>query len=242
LRPNFWRALVDNERGGGLDRNANLWKHVADNRRLESLDVDEHDDGVTITARQRLPLWNAAYLNTYTVTGDGEIRVSATLDSEHELPELLRFGMQLGMPREMDHVTWFGRGPHESYWDRKTSAAVGLYQMRVRGLHYAYGRPQENGNRADVRWVSLTDGDGHGLLAAGEPLVDFSAWHYSQDELERAKHDYELRQQGDVTLNIDLRQRGVGGINSWGQYPRPHYRLRDKHYEYKFRLKPVRGD
>jgi beta-galactosidase len=242
LRPNFWRALTDNERGGGLDRDANLWKHVAENRRLESLEVDEVDEGVIVTARQRLPLWNASYVNTYTISGGGEILVTATLDSDQHLPELLRFGMQLGLARDVDHVRWLGRGPHESYWDRKSSAAVGLYEKRVRELHFAYGRPQENGNRTDVRWVAFTDADGNGLLTSGEPVVNFSAWHYSQDELERARHDYELRQSGAVTVNIDWRQRGVGGINSWGQYPRPYYRMREQQYEYTFRIRPLRGD
>lgn len=242
LRPNFWRVLIDNERGGGMNWDTNLWKNVSGGKRLESLDVDEHDDGVTVTARQRLPLWNASYVNTYTFAGDGTILVSATLDSEQDLPQMLRFGMQFALPREMDQVEWFGRGPHESYWDRKTSAAVGLYHSSVEGLHYAYGRPQENGNRTDVRWVSFTDSAGNGLLIKGEPLINFSASRYTQGQLEGAKHDYELRPRGTTTVNIDWRQRGVGGVNSWGQHPLDEYTLRSNRYEYKFRLKPIRGE
>jgi beta-galactosidase len=242
LRPNFWRALNDNEIRGGMDRNSNLWKHVAENCRLESLDVNRISRLVSIIARQRLPLWNASYVNTYTISGDGDVLVSATLDSDEELPELMRFGMQFGIPRELDQVAWYGRGPHESYWDRKTSAAVGLYRNTVDGLHYAYGRPQENGNRSDVRWVSFTDENGNGLIATGEPLINFSAWQYTQDQLERAKHDYELRPQRFTTVNIDLRQRGVGGVQSWGEYPLREYRLRGRQFEYQFRLTPVRSD
>ena len=107
-------------------------KTAAANRRLESIDVEQlgpHE--VKVTARQRLPVWNSLYVNTFTVRGDGELEVSATLDSEQDLPELVRFGMQLGLPRKMNRVAWFGRGPHESYWDRKTSAAVGLFRNSV---------------------------------------------------------------------------------------------------------------
>lgn len=243
LVPNFWRAPNDNEIRGGMDSDAYLWKTAAANRRLESIDVEQNGpQEVIVTARLRLPVWNALYVNTYTIRGDGALEVSATLDSEQELPELVRFGMQLGLPREMSHVAWFGRGPHESYWDRKTGSAVGLFENTVAGLHYAYGRPQENGNRTDVRWVKFTDDDGRGLEATGEPLIDFSAWQYTQDQLERAKHDYELGPRDFITVNLDWRQRGVGGVNSWGEHTLPQYTLRGKHFEYEFLLKPVRGD
>jgi beta-galactosidase len=243
LRPNFWRALNDNEARGGIDADAYLWKTAAPNRRLESIDAEKHGaNEAVVTVRQRLPVWNASYVNTYTLRGDGALEVSATLDSDQELPELVRFGMRLGLPRSMNRVEWFGRGPHESYWDRKTSAAIGLYRNTVAGLHYAYARPQENGNRTDVRWVSFTDAQGNGLKATGEPLIEFSARHYTQEQLEQAKHDYELRQQGSITVNLDWHQRGVGGVNSWGQHTLRQYTLRGKHFEYKFRLQPVRGE
>jgi beta-galactosidase len=244
LEPNFWRALNDNETRGGMDSNAYLWKTAAANRRLEAIDVKQNGPSEAIvTARMRLPVWNTSYVNTYAVRGDGTLEVGATLESEHDLPELVRFGMQLGLPRDMDRVAWFGRGPHESYGDRKTSAPVGLFENTVRGLHYAYGRPQENGNRTDVRWVSFTNEAGLGLKASGEPLIDFSAWNYTQDQLERAKHDYELSPPRDfVTVNIDWRQRGVGGVNSWGEHTLPEYTLRGRKFEYMFLLQPVRGE
>jgi beta-galactosidase len=242
LRPNFWRALNDNEARGGMYADSYLWREAAAARRLESIDVQQVKPGVvTITAVERLPVWNCRYTNEYTIYGNGEVAVSAVLDSDQDLPELMRFGMQMGVPREWNNVAWYGRGPHESYCDRKTSAAVGLYRNTVEGLCYAYGRPQENGNRTDVRWVSLTDDAGNGLRFEGEPLVDFSAWSYGQDQLEKAKHDYELRPQPYATVNIDLGQRGVGGIQSWGAHPLPKYTLRGKHFQYTFRIKPVAG-
>lgn len=243
LEPNFWRALNDNEVRGGIDGDALLWKTAAANRRLESLDVEQKGPHkAVVTARMRLPLWNASYVIKYTIRGDASLEVAATLDSDQELPELLRFGMRLGLPREMDQVRWYGRGPHESYWDRKTSAAVGLFENSVAGLHHPYCRPQENGNRTDVRWVTFTNDRRQGLRAEGLPLIEFSAWLYTQDELERARHDYELEPRDVVTVNLDWRQRGVGGVNSWGEHTLPQYTLRGKHFEYKFRLRPEADD
>lgn len=244
LVPNFWRALNDNESRGGMDSDAYLWKTAAANRRFESIDVEQDGDhAVQVTAKLRLPVWNAAYVNQFKIRGDGSLEVAATMDADRDLPEVVRFGMQLGLPRSMDRVAWFGRGPHESYWDRKTSALVGLFENTVRGLHYAYGRPQENGNRTDVRWVRFTNGDGIGLEAVGEPLIEFSASHYTLDQLEQAKHDYELWPGRDfITVNLDWRQRGVGGVNSWGEHTLPKYTNRGKHFETKFLLKPLRGE
>ncbi len=243
LRPNFWRAPIDNERGGGMYRDTNLWKQASESRRLESIDVKHDKPGVVVvTAVQRLPLWDCRYTNQYTIYAGGEVEVSATLDSDNDLPELLRFGMQTGVSRQLDNVTWYGRGPHESYCDRKLSAPVGLYENTIAGLCYAYGRPQENGNRTDVRWVSFTNKAGDGVMFLGDPLIEFSAWPYRQDQLENARHDYELRPQWYATVNIDLGQRGVGGIHSWGAHPLPHYRLRGNHYQYDFRIKPVSAD
>jgi beta-galactosidase len=244
LEPNYWRALNDNEARGGIDGDAYLWKTAAANRRLESVKVEQQGpQEATVTVRSRLPVWNALYVNTYTVRGDGSLEVAASLECEQDLPELVRFGMQLGLSRSMNRVTWFGRGPRESYWDRKSSAAVGLFENKVSGLHYPYGRPQENGNRTDVRWVRFVDEQGNGVEAQGEPLIDFSAWHYTQDQLERAEHDYELRPSRDtITVNLDWRQRGVGGVDSWGQHALREYTLRGKHFEYKFLLKPVRSE
>jgi len=92
--------------------------------------------------------------------------------------------MTMTLPVEFDNVVWYGRGPHESYWDRKTGAAVGVYSADVTDLYHPYIRPQENGNRTDVRWVALTNDDGTGLLAVGRPLLNFSAHHFTIDDFE----------------------------------------------------------
>jgi beta-galactosidase len=158
-----------------------------------------------------------------------------------KLPEMPRFGMQMAIPGEYEMVTWYGRGPHESYWDRKTGAAVGLYSGRVEELIFDYVRPQENANRTDVRWLTLTNADGEGLLVVGMPLLSVSAWPYTMEDLEQAKHVHELPHRDTVTLNIDFEQMGIGGDDGWTERARPHpeYRLPVKTYGYRFRLRPI---
>jgi len=138
-------------------------------------------------------------------------------------------------------MTWFGRGPHETYDDRKTGAAVGLYSGQVEDLIHDYVRPQENANRTDVRWLALTDEDGVGLLAVGMPLLSVSAWPYTMEDLESAKHIHELPRRDTITVNLDYKQMGVGGDDGWTERARPHpeYRLPVKEYTYSFCLQPI---
>jgi len=160
------------------------------------------------------------------------------MDPAGNVPELVRFGMQMALPGKYSTMTWLGRGPHENYWDRNSGAAVGLYSGSVEELLHVYTRPQESSNRTDGRWLTLTDNNGSGLLAVGMPLLSVSAWPYSMDDLEQAKHIHELPRRDFVTLNLDYRQMGVGGDDSWGALPHDEYRLPAKSYSYRFRLKP----
>jgi beta-galactosidase len=151
---------------------------------------------------------------------------------------LPRFGMQMAVPSRLDKLTWLGRGPHETYWDRKTGAAFGLYSGPVAENIHTYVRPQENGNKSDVRWMALTDDDGVGLIAVGMPTIDISAWPYTMADIEKATHIHELPRRDTITVNLDYKQMGVGGDNSWGARTHPEYTLPAKPYEYSFRLTP----
>jgi beta-galactosidase len=116
---------------------------------------------------------------------------------------------------------------------------VGRYSGRVEDLVHAYVRPQENANRTDVRWVALTDATGSGLLASGLPLLSVSAWPYTMEDLESATHVNELPRRDAITLNLDLRQTGVGGDDGWGARPHAEYTLDAKPYAYRLRLRAV---
>jgi beta-galactosidase len=150
--------------------------------------------------------------------------------------------MQMQLAEGMNRVEWFGRGPEENYWDRNTGYPVGRYSAPASAIGHAYVRPQENGNRSDVRWVSFTDAAGVGLMARGEPLINFSAWPYTQEDLESARHPVDLPARSNVTVHIDHQQMGLGGVNSWGEWPLKQYQLKPGRYQWGFTLQQVVGN
>jgi beta-galactosidase len=178
----------------------------------------------------------------YDIYGNADVRVSMHVDPKDSLPELPRVGMQLALPGHFNTLTWLGLGPHENYSDRKTGALVGLYSGQVAELLHPYARPQENGNRTDVRWAAFTDSSGRGLLAvAGTSLLNASAWPYTMADLEQASHLHKLPSRDTLTVNLDLAQRGLGSINSWGAQPLSKYTLPAQTYQYDFLLRPLTG-
>jgi len=254
LIPSFWRKPTDNDIEekwdhttetpiGGMPIRLGVWRTASKDRTVKSVTAEQlKPQVVRITAHIVLPPGDSDYYSTYTVYGSGDVTVKNDLIPENlKIPEMPRFGMQMAVPSRFNTMTWHGRGPHETYWDRKTGAAVGLYSGRVEELIHDYVRPQENANRTDVRWVALTDKEGLGLLAVGMPLLSVSAWPYTMEDLESAKHIHELPRRDTVTVNLDYKQMGVGGDDGWTEKARPHpeYRLPVKAYTYSFRLQPV---
>jgi beta-galactosidase len=241
LVPNFWRAPTDNDIGNNMPQRLGAWRQAAANRTVDSVTaVQVKPQIVRIVAEATLPVGDQSKLTTtYTIYGSGDVVVEVSLHPSGEnLADLPRFGMQLMMPASFSKMTWFGRGPHETYWDRQTGAAIGLYSGPVAEQVHVYVRPQETGNKTDVRWVTFTDSSGAGLLAVGAPLLETSAWTFSLEELEKAKHVNDLFIRDYITVNLDYRQMGVGGDDSWGARTHPEYTLPAQAYSYKVRLKP----
>ncbi len=243
--PNFWRAPVDNDFGNKMDRHCDIWKRASNNREVKEFNVRRlSPHAIEVSVVYFLEgIRNEQYIK-YVVLGNGEIQVYNLLDTEaKELPEIPRFGMNMRMPAEFVNVKWYGRGPHENYADRKTSAFTGVYESTVDEMYFPYVRPQENGNRTDIRWMALTNEDGHGLLIAGMPLLSMSALRYSIDDLDfcesQNKHTVDLEERDFIDINVDLRQRGVGGNDSWWAKPLPEYRIPAGRYEYSFRIIPL---
>ena len=185
-RPDFWRAPTDNDRGNDMPERCAPWKAASRSWSVTSAAVGRLGPAeVELRFEGSLPDVASTNLVTYTVLGSGDILVeSAFVPGEVELPELPRFGMQLTVSGGFETVTWYGRGPQESYWDRKAGARVGVYRGTVDEQFVDYSEPQENGNRTDVRWMTLTNRDGSGLLVVGTPLFGFSAHHFTTDDLE----------------------------------------------------------
>ena len=242
LIPNFWRAVTDNDDGWGAQYALSVWRRAGPDREVRDVAVEQVDARtVRIVVESILPAGGSRYRNVLTVYGSGDVVVEAAFEPGSALPVLPRFGMQLGLAGDYRNVAWLGRGPHESYADRKTSAAVGLYSGPVDEQYHLYAYPQETGNKTDVRWIALTDDSGRGLLAVGDPTINASAWPFTQEALERAEHTHELEPGRDITVNLDYGQTGVGGDNSWGARPHDAYTLFSKPYGYRFRLTPLRG-
>jgi beta-galactosidase len=241
--PHFWRAPVDNDRGNKMPDRCGIWRHAGRDRKILGVDVETvSPQSVRIAVRSTLAANDSPYTILYTVYGSGDVIIEGRFDPRGELPELPRFGMQMTLPPAFDSVEWYGRGPHETHWDRKQGARVGLYGGSVEDQFVDYSKPQENGNKTDVRWIALRDSKGAGLMAIGMPLLSTSAHHFTTEDLEQASHSYKLARQPYVVLNIDHKQMGVGGDNSWGARPRDWCTLRPEPYVYFYRLRPVSSE
>ncbi len=254
--PDFWRAMTDNDRGvwkaisrtaaKDPSRNILIWREAGSNWRPESVEIRRQDERTArITVSGRLHADGPTYGVTYTIYGRGDLVVEATYKpGTATLAMMPRFGMEWTVAPGLEQITWYGRGPAATYWDRKFER-VGVYSSTVDAEWVEYSRPQENGNKTDVRWVVLRNEKGIGLLAVGMPLLNVSAVHYRKKEIEEADYSFKLRRRPEIYLNLDSMQMGVGGIDSWSlnAWPMPAYRLpADRPYSYRYRLAPVEGD
>ncbi len=238
-RPNFWRAPTDNDIGNGMPERLRIWRDAGHEWNVRSKASRVSAGEVKVDADGTLPRVRSRLRAEYRVRGNGEVGITVSfVPGDTDLPELPRFGMQMTLPGEFQSIEWYGRGPHETYRDRKSGARVGRFSGTVDEQFVEYSRPQENGNKTDVRWVLLTNPDGVGLLAVGHPLLEVSSWNYRLEDMENVRHHHMMTRRPFVTLNLDLGQMGVGGDNSWGARPHWKYRLPAKEYSYSFTLVP----
>jgi beta-galactosidase len=243
LRPDFWRPPTDNDYGNAMPVWGEIWKRAGPEARLLELFYRERDAKVEISTRFGHP-GNSETRIRYAVFPGGELRVDVNFSpGSEDLPEIPRLGVRMALPRTFDQMEWYGRGPHESYWDRKSGAALGRYRGAVADQYYAYARPQENGNKTDVRWASWSDGQGNGLLAVGLPALSLSAHVFDREDFDEGdsksnRHAYELTPNDHVALHLDYKQMGVGGDTSWGAVTHQRYSLRPQPISYSLLLRP----
>jgi beta-galactosidase/beta-glucuronidase len=162
-------------------------------------------------------------------------------------PEIPRFGIRFALPGRYENLQWFGRGPHENYCDRNTSAYVDLHRSTVSEQYFPYIRPQENGYKTDTRWMALTDDDGNGLLVDGLPEFSFSALHNPVEDFDQGtktnyRHTHDIELKDEIFVAIDLKQMGLGGDDSWGAKPHPQYLLPAGDYSFRFRLRSLQNN
>ena len=240
-RLNFWRAPIDNDsrKFEGLWRKAGLDRLT---ERVDDVAVERLDDTtVRVKVRSRIapPIWSHGFECdvTYTVSGNGTVKVEAHGVPVGELPVLPRIGLQMTLPGSLDQVKWYGLGPGENYVDSKEAARVGLWACTVDDLYVPYVFPQENGNRSEVRWATLADLRGFGLKVQGLPEFNFSAHRFTTEDLERARHTWELKPRETITLNVDYKHHGLGS-NSCGPEPLPEYQLQPEEFRFAVELVP----
>jgi beta-galactosidase len=242
LRPDFWRAPTDNDRGRNMAGSQGVWRRAHEGAEVTGFNVDAAAaNRVVVKVAHTLPKVSATWETTYAVLGSGDVLVDASFKpaTDKKLPKIPRLGMQMVMPAGFERITWLGPGPQETYCDRE-DARVGLYRGTVREqFFWDYVEPGESGNKVDVRWVALTNKKGVGLLAVGLPLLSVNATHHTTDDLQSAEHPFELPERDFIVLNLDFRQQGVGGDDSWGAWPHDEFMIPCQEYSYRFRLHPL---
>ncbi|MDY0393896.1 NPCBM/NEW2 domain-containing protein [Virgibacillus halophilus] len=240
--PDFWRAPNENDIGNGMPSRTGTWRDAGKNRTVTDVQMKKYgENAVRINVTGTLPTTKKSdYQTSYIIYGTGEVVVKNTLDPAAGLPEIPAVGMQLTLPKEFEQMNWYGRGPEDNYWDRKTGYPVGVYSSTVDDQFFPYAVPQEMGNKTDVRWVTFTNEDGVGLMATGLPLMEVNALHYTKADLEKSAHPYELDRKDDIYVDLNFHQMGLGGDDSWGARPHQEYTMNaDQSYSYSYRLQPI---
>ena len=244
LTPNFWRAPTDNDYGAGIQNRLKVWKNPG--LKLTALNHEVKDGQVIVTANYDMTAVQAKLTLTYTISNTGAVLVNQkmTATKDAKVAQLFRFGMALQMPARYNDVKYYGRGPVENYNDRKSAAFVGLYEQTVDEQFHGYQRPQETGNKTDLRFYELKDNRHNTLHITSNTLFSASALHYAMSNLDDGEHKRqnhpEYLRKGDTYVCIDLGQMGMGCVNSWGAWPRKEYQLPYGDYDFTFLLKPMK--
>ncbi len=244
--PDFWRAPVDNDQGARLNRSLRMWRNVYDSTELKSAEIKQINGTVVAEFEKDLLNGNATHKIVYTVYPDATIKVSNYFKANKgTYSQLMRMGTAMEMSPAYRNIEFYGRGPWENTWDRKSGSLVGIYKQNVDNQYFPYARPQESGNKTDVRWVKFTDSKGRGLqFEYMNDLLSFSAVPYSLDDLDpevdkKQYHSGELEKRNTTYLHIDYLQSGVGGVESWHTPAIKQYRLKFQDYEYSYWIKPL---
>lgn len=246
LTPNFWRAPTDNDFGAGLQQKYAVWKNPK--FKLASLKSEMKDGLAVVSAEYEMPSVSAGtkLQLTYEINNRGAVKVNQKLVAEKgaKVSNIFRFGMQMVMPKSFENISYYGRGPVENYIDRKWATELGVYNQTVTDQFYAYIRPQENGNKTDIRWWKQLNEAGRGLQFVAEAPFSASALHYTIESLDsgwekKQEHSNEVEPADLTNFLIDKVQMGLGCVDSWGAIPREEYMLPYGDYEFTFIMQPI---
>lgn len=255
-KPNFWRAMTDNDFGNHMDEKNIEWKRASIESKVSSFDYKLLESGaVSTTINYHLPGVETTFISNYTFYGNGIIHIGNTLNETTYEGDIPRIGMRLQLPKTYENLRYFGRGPWENYQDRNASAFVDLYTSKVSEQYVPYIRPQDNGYKTDSRWMALSDESNNGLLFVTDSKnhVSFSALHMENEDFDttsgldyknsnKSKHTIDIKEKNLVQINIDLGQRGVAGDDSWWSKPQEKYQFKgSQKHSYSFYMIPFKN-
>ena len=244
IRPNFWRAPTDNDFGADLQKKFAKWRKP----RLYYYSITQFDRNnlQVITIEYKLEETDATVRMEYRIDEQGAMEITETLipGKDRSLPGFFRYGVQIPMPHSFENLEFYGRGPFENYQDRNTASFLGVWRQTVTEQFYPYIRPQETGTKTDLRWLRITNNQGHGLEIRAEEPFSASALHYrietlDDGEFKHNRHSEFLKEDDVTNLLLDWRQMGVGCINSWSETPLPQHMLPYGEYRFHFILRPI---
>lgn len=249
ITPDFWRAPTDNDYGAGTQRKLHAWKNPE--MKMKSFKVVENEGkaekGVEVV--YDMPSVEATLTMTYTLTPAGELVVNEAMtvnkDAKHK-PELMRYGMQLVMPKAYNMLTYYGKGPGENYIDRNNGDRLGVYDAKVADQYWGYVRPQESGNKTEVRYWQVKDENGKGLEFYSFAPMECSTLNYLASDLDdgwdknaHQSHSGDLTPRDFSVVKLAARQRGLACVNSWGAIPLEQYRMPYQDYSFTYVIRPL---
>ena len=243
LRPDFWRPATDNDFGADIQKKLAAWKYP--DMELKSFkQLSNHSAEAVL----HIPATESTLTLTYTLGEDGQLLVEQDLKvnpNATQKPHLMRYGMEMQMNKDFETIEFYGKGPNENYSDRNHADNIGLYVQKVKDQYYPYVRPQESGNKTQVRYWRVLDKEGRGLEFYSDMPMECSSLNYLTTDLNPSEtknqwHSGDLTPRNFVSVHISQRQMGLGCIDSWGSWPSKEHRLPYQNYNFKFIIKPIK--
>ena len=258
IRPNFWRPPTDNDLGNGMDTWAKVWQQATYNYTSKLIAAPKNTaTGISYKVAYILPNKEANVTVHYTLEANGILNVQYHfVPTKKDLPSIPRLGMYVTLPKDFTSISWYGNGPEESYWDRKTGMKTGIYSGKIEDQFHRYPRPQETGNKTAVRWMQLASENMTLKVSSAVQLLSASVWPFDMKEIDftsdegiasasglvpvTKNHGADIEIGATIQWNIDSLQMGVGGDTSWGRLPHPAYMISaNKNYSYSFTIQPA---
>jgi beta-galactosidase len=239
---NFARASTDNDFGAQLQIKNNVWKAAGLNKKLISADVEVQTNAIVLTYKYRLTDVGADLIQKFSISNNDKLIVETDYQTQNkDIDFIPRFGNVLKLNKRFENLQYYGRGPDENYVDRCYGTHIGIYESKVKDQYTPYIRPQENGNKQEIRWFTLTDNSGNGLKVEGLQPINITVLHNTTADFDagltkKHQHTNDIYPRNEVYAHIDLFQMGLGGTTSWGALPLEKYMYKNSNYRFGYAI------